>query len=132
MPVSRRGSGRNVPKYPRIARVNQLFQEVVAETIEELSQDDSRLELTTVTSVDTEPNLFTATVWIANLTDENAEALNEYRTRIQKAVASQVRMKRTPQLKFDQDPGVVHGERIEEILRRITKEGPADAGEVEE
>jgi len=120
--VSRRGSGRNAPKYPRVARVNQLLQEVIAEAIEEYSQLDPRLELTTVTSVEAEPNFSTATVFIANLNSENSKALEEYRTRIQSAVASQVRMKRTPHLRFAQDVGIVHGVRVEEILRRLTRE----------
>ena len=129
MPVSRRGGTRNVPKYPRVARVNQLLQEVIAEAIEEFSQDDSRLELTTVTSVEAEPNLQTAIVWIANLTSESAEALEEYRKKIQGAVASQVRLKRTPQLKFLQDQGVVHGGRIEEILRQLSTDESTDTEE---
>ena len=126
MPISRRSSARNAPKYPRVARVNQLLQEVIAEAIEEYSQDDSRLELTTVTSVETEPNFSTATVWISNLTSESADALEEYRRRIQRAVASQVRMKRTPQLRFAQDQGVALGGRIDEILRRLSSDEPID------
>lgn len=128
--VSRRGSGRNAPKYPRVARVNQLLQEVIAEAIEEYSQDDARLELTTVTSVDTAPDFSTATVFVANLTSENADALEEYRKKIQSAVASQVRMKRTPQLRFAQDEGIAHGGRIEDILRRLTQlESKDDSGD---
>ncbi|TAN27958.1 MAG: 30S ribosome-binding factor RbfA [Actinomycetota bacterium] len=120
MSVSRRGSGRNAPKYPRTARVNQLLHEVIAEAIEEYSQSDPRLELTTVTSVEAEPNFSNAVVWIANLTTENAGALEEYRKKIQGAVASQVRMKRTPHLRFAQDESISYGSRIDEILRRIS------------
>ncbi len=124
--MPRRGSGRNTPKYPRVARVNQLLHEVIAEAIEEYSQGDPRLELTTVTSVDAEPNLSNAVVWIANLTSENAEALEEYRKKIQGAVASQVRMKRTPHLRFAQDESISHGIRIDEILRRLSSGEQAD------
>lgn len=128
MSVSRRGTSRNTAKYPRIARVNQLLQEVIAEAIERFSDDDVRLELTTVTSVDTEPNLSSAVVWIANLGEENSRALEEYRVRIQAFVASQVRMKRTPLLSFFQDPGIENGGRIEEILRRISADKSGDSG----
>lgn len=123
MSISRRGSGRSAPRYPRVARINQLLQEVIAEAVERFSDDDSRLDLTTVTSVEAEPNLSSATVFIANLTDENSKALDDFRIRIQAEVGSQVRMKRTPQLRFVQDPGVANGGRIEEILRRIGKSG---------
>lgn len=126
MSVSRRGSGRNAPKYPRVARVNQLLQEVIAEVIEKYSHDDIRLELTTVTSVETEPNFSIATVWISNLNSENATALEEYRKKIQSAVASQVRIKRTPQLRFAQDESIAHGSTIDEILRRISEEKLTD------
>lgn len=126
--VSRRGRGRNVPKYPRVARVNQLLQEVVAEAIEDISQDDPRLELTTVTSVEAEPNLASAVVWIANLNQDNLEALEEYRKKIQGAIATQVRLKRTPLLRFAQDQGVAQGGRIDEILRRLSEGRPADTG----
>lgn len=120
MSVSRRGSGRGAPKYPRVARVNQLLQEVVAEAIERFSNNDSRLDLTTVTSIETEPNLSSATVYIANLNSENAKALEQHRIRIQNVVATQVRMKRTPRLSFAQDVGVANGDRIDAILRRIS------------
>ncbi len=128
MAVSRRGSGRNAPKYPRAARVNQLLQEVIAEAIEEYSQDDVRLELTTVTSVETASDLATATVFVADLNSENAGALEEYRKKIQSAIASQVRMKRTPHLRFAQDEGIAHGGRIEEILRKLTQPESKDDG----
>lgn len=120
MSVSRRGSFHSSPKYPRVARVNKLLLEIVAEAIERYSDDDPRLELTTVTYVDTEPDLSSAVVWIADLNDDRAAALEEYRPRIQRSVAAQVRMKRTPHLRFAQDEGIIRGGRIDEILRRLS------------
>lgn len=107
-----------------------MLREVIAEVIEEYSQDDARLELTTVTSVETAPDFSTATVFVANLTAENSSALEEYRKKIQSAIASQVRMKRTPQLRFAQDEGIAHGGRIEEILRKLTNPELKDEGGV--
>jgi ribosome-binding factor A len=49
-------------------------------------------------------------------------ALVEARTRLQSAVAHQVRLKRTPLLSFEADPAVAHGARVEEILRAIHAE----------
>jgi ribosome-binding factor A len=115
------------PRYPRTARVNQVLREVIADAIERLSDSDERLELVTVTAVDCEPDLRHATVWLSSLRDEEAEALADARVRLQAQVARQVRMKRTPHLTFAPDPAVAHGQRVEEILRRLaggTPDGP--------
>ena len=47
------------------------------------------------------------------------EALTEQRTQLQRTIARQVRMKRTPLLVFESDPAVAHGLRVEEILRNL-------------
>ncbi|HEX3947238.1 MAG TPA: ribosome-binding factor A, partial [Acidimicrobiales bacterium] len=69
------------------------------------------------------PDLRAATVYLGSLDDEVAEALDERRTQLQRAVGSQVRMKRTPRLRFEADPAVSAGRRVEEVLRRISR-GP--------
>ena len=120
MSVSRRSNKRNAPNYPRVARVNELLRELVAEAIERIADEDNFLELITVTAVETEPNLSSATVFISNLSDSHLSSLEKLRTKIQGQIASQVHLKRTPQLRFVQDGGVANGDRIEEILRRIT------------
>jgi ribosome-binding factor A len=105
--------------YPRMARVNEVLREVLAEEIELVAGSDSRLELVTVTAVSCEPDLRHATVLLASLPGPARAALGEARTRLQAAVARQVRLKRTPLLSFEADPAVAHGERVEEILRSI-------------
>jgi ribosome-binding factor A len=103
--------------YPRMARVNEVLREVLAEEIELVAGSDSRLELVTVTAVSCEPDLRHATVLLASLPEPARAALGEARTRLQAAVAHQVRLKRTPLLSFEADPAVAHGERVAEILR---------------
>jgi ribosome-binding factor A len=118
--------------YPRMARVNEVLREVLADEIELVAGTDSRLELVTVTAVRCEPDLRHATVLLASLPDPARAALGEARTRLQAAVAHQVRLKRTPLLTFEADPAVAQGERVEEILRAIhaaEKTTPADAGD---
>jgi ribosome-binding factor A len=105
--------------YPRMARVNEVLREVLADEIELVAGTDSRLELVTVTAVSCEPDLRHATVLLASLPEPARAALGEARTRLQAAVAHQVRLKRTPLLTFEADPAVAHGERVEEILRSI-------------
>lgn len=108
--------------YPRMARVNEVLREVLADEIELVAGSDPRLELVTVTAVSCEPDLRHATVLLASLPEPAHTALVEARTRLQAAVAHQVRLKRTPLLRFEADPAVAHGERVEEILRAIHAE----------
>ena len=105
--------------YPRTARVNQVLREVLADGLERLADADDRLRMATVTSVDTTPDLRHATVFLSSLPSDMAEALDAHRGALQRAIAQEVRLKRTPHLEFAPDPAVARGERVEEILRRI-------------
>ncbi len=106
-----------------MAWVNEVLREVLAEEIEVVASTDARLELVTVTAVSCEPDLRHATVLLASLPDPVREALSDARPRLQAAIAHQVRMKRTPQLSFQADPAVGHGELVEEILRELRSSG---------
>lgn len=111
----------------RMLRVNSIIREILAEEVERLN--DSRLEMVSVTGVDTAPNLRSAMVYVDVLgADDHDPALSALRgasRRLQAAIGRQVRMKYTPALEFAIDPGVVGGERIEAILRELagSKEG---------
>ena len=109
--------------FPRTARVNEVLREVIADTLERLADADERLSLVTVTAVDTAPDLHRATVYVSSLPDEAVVALVAQRSELQRVIARQVRMKRTPHLEFEPDPAVAHGWRVEEILRRLNRPG---------
>lgn len=111
--------------YPRTARVNETLREVIAETLERLEDLDERLGLLTVTAVETEPDLRHALVLFSSLEPEAQQLLQEARGRLQAAIAAQVRLKRTPLLRFAPDPAVLAGSRVEDILRSLRREGPA-------
>jgi ribosome-binding factor A len=96
-----------------------VLREVLAEAIERMSDTDDRLLLLTVTGVTSDPDFRHATVLFASLSDDAKAALTEVRLRLQALIASQVRLKRTPQLAFAIDPAVSTGQRVEEILRHI-------------
>lgn len=106
---------------PRMPKVNSTLREVLADEIERLN--DSRLEMVSITAVETAPNLRHAVVYIDALGsgghEEALDALTGAAKRLQSAIARQVRMKFTPTLEFQLDRGVVQGERIDEILRSI-------------
>jgi len=103
----------------RMVRVNAILQEVLAEEIERRADADERLGLLTVTAVETTVDLRRATVFLASLPSGSAEALADCRVELQRAISRQVRLKRTPQLAFAEDPAVRHGALVEEHLRAL-------------
>jgi ribosome-binding factor A len=108
--------------YPRTARLNRLFQEILAEELELI--DDDRLQMVTIMSVDCEADLRHAIVFYDTLggadDDEPVlEALGEVRHRLQSAIARQTRVKRTPELIFKPDDVARGAARLEEVLRSI-------------
>jgi ribosome-binding factor A len=108
--------------YPRTARLNQLFQEILAEELEKV--DDERLELVTIMSVDCEGDLRRATVYYDSLggaeDDERVlEALGDVRHRLQGAIGRQARVKRTPELIFKPDDVSRGAARLEAVFRTI-------------
>jgi ribosome-binding factor A len=109
-------------RYPRVARVNEVVREVLAEELERLSDSDERIGLLTVTAVRVDPDLRRAVVLLASINDSAEEALEEARVRLQAAIGRQLRMKRTPQLSFEVDPAITTGTRIEDILRGLRGE----------
>jgi ribosome-binding factor A len=123
--MSKRSTG-TARDFPRTARLNHLVQEIVAEEIERI--DDDRLGLFTVVGVDVEPDLRHAVVWYTSLGPEAggggaevAEALEEHRARVQGAIGSQARLKRTPELAFRVDEVIGQAERVDDILRGIDR-----------
>ena len=105
---------------PRMLRVNSILREVLAEEVEKLS--DTRLELVSITGVDTAPNLRKAVVFVDALAEDKdgvLEAMRAAGPRLQRAIGREVRIKHTPVLEFEIDSGVVAGERIEQILRDL-------------
>jgi ribosome-binding factor A len=108
--------------YPRTARLNRLFQEILAEELERI--DDERLEMVTVMSVDCDASLDRAIVYYESLggvdDDEDVlEALAEARPRLRSAIGRQARVKRTPELQFRPDDVVRGAARLEEVLRDL-------------
>jgi ribosome-binding factor A len=111
--------------YPRTARLNQLFHEILAEELEKM--DDDRVELVTIMSVDCEGDLRHATVYYDTLGGEDddemvLEALADHRHALQSAIGRQARVKRTPELIFKPDAVGRGAARLEEVLREIHKD----------
>ncbi|WP_298210501.1 ribosome-binding factor A [Ferrimicrobium sp.] len=104
--------------YERVDRVSRLLQEVVAWELERIGDIDDRVALLTITDVRVRPDLRSALVFFASLSEEAQLALDEHRIELQAAIARQVRIKRTPQLQFVVDDVLASSEEIEAVLRR--------------
>jgi ribosome-binding factor A len=104
----------------RMRRVNEAVREVVSARLAE-GLRDPRIGFVTVTSVDTSPDLRQARVYVSVLgtDDERAETmagLDSAHGVLQQAVATELRMKRTPTLQFVFDESIERGMRISELL----------------
>jgi ribosome-binding factor A len=109
-------------RYPRMARVNELVREVLADELERLS--DPRLGFVTVTGVDVTGDLRQATVYYSVLGpgevhEETAEALRSASPHLRAVLGRQVRLKYLPSLAFREDPSVALGERVDKIIREL-------------
>jgi ribosome-binding factor A len=110
--------------------------EVLAEELERMN--DPRLELVTLTGVDVSRDLSHASVYFSTLAataagapesfaGDAADGLAAAAPHLQRVVGRQMRIRQVPRLVFKVDPGIVSGQRIEEILREIHRdEGPEE------
>jgi ribosome-binding factor A len=122
MDSSRRRGGTH--NYPRVARVNALLQQILAEQIERLADRDERLAMVTVTEVVATTDVKQAVVYCSSLPDAARAALEEHRRTLQKGIGAEARFKSTPVLTFAADPAVLAGERIEAAIRRVRERTP--------
>ncbi len=88
--------------------------------------DDDRLELASITGVETSVELSQATVYISVLDGEAAssalDALEEHRVQLKQAVARTASIRKVPDLSFALDPSISAGERVDQILRDLADE----------
>jgi ribosome-binding factor A len=104
----------------RMRRVNEAVREVVSARIAE-GLRDPRIGFVTVTAVETSPDLRHARVFVSVLgSDEERVAtlagLGSAHGVLQQAVATELRLKRTPSLQFVFDESIERGMRITELL----------------
>ncbi len=104
----------------RMRRVNEALREVLSAEIA-AGLKDPRVGFVTVTAVDTTPDLSQARVYVSVLGDEEERAdslagLTSSHGYLQAAIASELRMKRTPTLEFVHDESIDRGFRIDALL----------------
>ncbi len=103
-------------------RVNELVRQVLAEALPELK--DPRIGLVTVTAVDTTPDLRYATVYVSVLGSSRKRrasllALETAHGYLQARLGREVRLKRTPQLRFEYDPSPERGVRMTRLIDEL-------------
>jgi ribosome-binding factor A len=109
----------------RMRRVNEAVREVLSARIAE-GLSDPRIGFVTVTSVETSPDLRHARVYVSVLGSEEEreqtlEGLRSAHGVLQRRVAGELRLKRTPTLEFTYDDTTDRAMRIERLLGH---EGP--------
>ena len=109
-------------------RVNEAVREVLSMAITN-DLKDPRIGFVTVTSVDTSPDLRHAHVYVSVLgdpqeRDASLAGLASSHGFLQSRVASELRLKHTPQLDFRFDDSIDRGLRIERLLHDPDGEGP--------
>jgi ribosome-binding factor A len=103
-------------------RVNAAVQEVLAEAVGELR--DPRIGFVTVTGVKTSADLRQAQVYVSVLGSEKKReqtlaGLEAAHGVLQGRIASELRMKRTPQLTFQYDDSVERGVRMSHLIDEL-------------
>jgi ribosome-binding factor A len=106
--------------HDRMRRVNVAVREVLSARLAE-GLKDPRVGFVTVTAVETTPDLRRARVYVSVLGDvEERErtltGLGSSHGVLQAAIASELRMKRTPRLEFVYDESIDRGMRISKLL----------------
>jgi ribosome-binding factor A len=103
-------------------RVNESLRAVLAEALGELK--DPRIGFVTVTGVETSPDLRHAVVYVSVLGSEKKRerslaGLEAAHGALQRRLAAEIRMKRTPQLTFQYDPSVEQGVRMSKLIDEL-------------
>jgi len=103
-------------------RVNESLRAVLAEAVGELK--DPRIGFVTITGVDTSADLRQATVFVSVLGSERKReqslaGLDAAHGVLQRRIAGELRLKRTPQLTFKYDPSVAEGVRMSKLIDEL-------------
>ena len=112
----------------RTDRVGALLQAAVSELLLRAIKDP-RVGMVTVTEVKLSPDLKHATVYVSTLGDEAAHArmlagLASARPYLQSQVGRRLALRFTPELRFEVDPSIAAGARLEALLRSARTPSP--------
>jgi ribosome-binding factor A len=105
----------------RMRRVDEAVREVLSEALGHRDLKDPRIGFVTVTDVKTSADLRHARVFVSVLgteeeREQTLEGLRSAHGVLQRRVAGELRLKRTPTLAFEYDPTTDRAMRLEQIL----------------
>ena len=103
-------------------RVDEAVREVLSDAIS-LKLKDPRIGFVTVTAVETSPDLRRARVFVsvlgnAGVRKRSLQGLRSAHAILQRAVAGELRLKRTPELQFELDHTAERAARLEALLEQ--------------
>src|SRR5687768_1340736 len=119
-----------MPQFRRTARLNEQFRQEIALLIRDEVRDP-RVGLTTITAVETSPELDHARVYITAMGEEaeKEEALSGLRSAapfIRGQLGRRLHMRRIPELHFEIDRKLENALRIESLLREALPESESE------
>ena len=110
----------------RLGRVNEEIMKAISHTITYELKNPDVTGMISVTRVKTTPDLKYAKVYVSLLNSKNNEktmnGLKESAGFIRSQVAKIVNLRITPELVFEYDDSIEHGEKIDNILKLISKQ----------
>ena len=114
----------------RMRRVDEAVRQVLTDAVAQDLQDP-RIGFVTMTSVKTTSDLRQARVYVSVLGDETQReatlaGLRSAHGALQRRLARELRMKRTPTLEFLYDDTTDRAMRVEELLERTADDGRGD------
>ena len=104
----------------RINRINPIIHQIVSNEL--LRNSDPVLNKSTITYVNTSPDLKRTTVFVSTIEknkNQLLKSLDKNRLKIQKELANELRTKFIPKIQFKLDNTFDHVEKINEIIESI-------------
>ena len=111
----------------RIERVNTLIRKEISELIQQQLRDPRLDDFVTVTEVSTSPDLRHAKIFVSSMSGKQEEqkilaVLNSAAGFLRTELARNVTLRRIPELSFECDDSIEHGDHIIQLLDQVNTE----------
>ena len=117
---------RNSKSEARLGRVNEELRKALSQIIDYEVKNSNVTGMISVTKVKVTPDLKYAKVYVSILNsksnEKTLECLKASAGFIRTSLAKKVNLRITPEIVFEYDDSIEHGERIESLLQEIKKQ----------
>ncbi len=117
---------RNSKSEARLGRVNEELRKALSQIIDYEVKNSNVTGMISVTKVKVTPDLKYAKVYVSILNsksnEKTLEGLKASAGFIRTSLAKKVNLRITPEIVFEYDDSIEHGERIESLLQEIKKQ----------